>query len=148
MFNKKIITVIAVCLIGTVSVYATPLGPNLGQLINSQLPEDWFVGKNLKQGDYFSYNICEIDYKDCKDFQMDIWINGTIQYGAETLWLAKVVVYDGNVTKKGNMYLGMRISDPLWSDDDIWIYADAFKNSVTWLSAFAPNPIDSQPIDT
>ena len=147
MFNKKILIIIAVCLIGTTSVYAT-ISTFGFSFFESQIPEDWFVGTNLKQGDFFSYNLCHIDYKDCKEFQMDIWINGTIQHGSETKWLAKVVVYDGNVTKTGYMHLGMVSAEPIWSDDNIEIYVSAFKSSVTWLSAFAPHPIDSQPIDT
>ena len=62
MINKKILSLIAICLIGTVSVYATEAFPNLQQLIKPQMPEGWFIGTNLKEGDFFSYNICHIYY--------------------------------------------------------------------------------------
>ena len=61
----------------------------------------WYVGEGLKQGDYFSYELCHVDYKECVDFQMDLWIEGTITVGTEEKWLAQVVVYDGNKIVKG-----------------------------------------------
>ena len=38
------------------------------------LPGEWYVGEGLKIGDYFSYRLCHVDYKECVDFQMDFWI--------------------------------------------------------------------------
>jgi len=32
-------------------------------------PGTWFVGEGLKQGDFFSYNLCHFDYKNCTEFQ-------------------------------------------------------------------------------
>jgi hypothetical protein len=55
----------------------------------------WHVGEGLKQGDFFSYSMCHVDYKECVPFEMDMWIKGDIQSGSETKWLAEVVVYDG-----------------------------------------------------
>ena len=56
----------------------------------------WYAGEGLKQGDFFSYEMCYVDYKECAKFEMDLWIKGDLQVGSETKWLAKVVVYDGN----------------------------------------------------
>ena len=30
-------------------------------------PGTWYVGEGLKTGDYFSYDLCHIDYKDCSE---------------------------------------------------------------------------------
>lgn len=136
MLNKKIIVIITVCMIGMLSAYATPMGVIGGSRI-SELPGNWYLGINLKEGDFFSYDLCHIDYKDCKEFQMDFWIEGKeIIGGNPESWKAHVVVYDGNIIKKGYMYLGAVSPEPVLFDDDIAEYVIAFKNSVTWLSAF------------
>ena len=31
-------------------------------------PGTWYVGEGLKHGDYFSYNMCHVDYKECAEF--------------------------------------------------------------------------------
>ena len=55
-------------------------------------PGDWYVGEGLAAGDYYSYTMCHVEHKECADFRMDIWIEGDIQTGTETKWLAHVVV--------------------------------------------------------
>ena len=66
----------------------------------------WYAGEGLKHGDFFSYSMCHVDYKECANFEMDLWIKGDIQTGSETKWLAEVVVYDGNKRIVGEMELG------------------------------------------
>ncbi len=56
----------------------------------------WYLGEGLKAGDYFEYSLCEIDLNDCAPITLKIWIKGTIPYESETLWDAKVAVFDGN----------------------------------------------------
>ena len=34
----------------------------------------WYVGEGLKVGDYFSFNICHVDYFECSDFDMAMWV--------------------------------------------------------------------------
>lgn len=102
-------------------------------------PGDWHVGEGIKQGDFFSYEMCFVDYKECSDFQMDFWIEGEIQTGSETKWLTQVVVYDGNKVIKGNMELGQIGLEPTGGSSEISAYRSAFKSSIVWLSAFAPS---------
>jgi hypothetical protein len=52
----------------------------------------WHAGEGLKQGDFFSYAMCHVDYKECTPFELDMWIKGDIKVGSETKWLAEVVV--------------------------------------------------------
>ncbi|MDH5416307.1 MAG: peptidase, partial [Nitrosopumilus sp.] len=66
----------------------------------------WYAGEGLKQGDFFSYSLCHVDYKECAKFEMDMWIKGDKQVGSETKWLAEVVIYDGNKRVVGEMELG------------------------------------------
>ncbi len=103
------------------------------------LPGDptWFAGEGLKKGDLFSYSMCHVDYRECVNFEMDMWIKGDIQTGTEEKWLVDVVVYDGNKVIKGNMELGKLAPEPSGGSDALSVYRGAFKSSIVWLSAFA-----------
>jgi len=102
----------------------------------SDYPGEWYVGEGLKQGDYFEYSLCHVDYNDCAPIKLKMWIKGTIPYESETLWDAKMVVYDDDKIIKGSMGLGKIAPEPVIFDDDIFDYAIMFKASVTWLSAY------------
>jgi len=97
----------------------------------------WYAGEGLKQGDFFSYSMCHVDYKECAKFEMDMWIKGDKQVGSETKWLAEVVVYDGNKRVVGEMELGKIAPEPTGGSIELGVYRGAFKSSVSWLSAFA-----------
>ena len=105
------------------------------------VPGKWYVGEGLKTGDYFSYEICHVDYKDCSEFEMELWIEGTVTVGTEEKWLAQVVVYDGNKIVKGNMELGKIAPEPSGGSSELGVYRGAFKTSVVWLSAYATKNI-------
>ncbi len=106
-------------------------------------PGTWYVGEGLKQGDYFSYDMCHVDYKECAQFGLDMWIKGDKQVGSETKWLAEVVVYDGNKVIVGEMELGKIAPEPTGGSQELGVYRGAFKSSVAWLSAFATADSDS-----
>jgi len=103
------------------------------------LPGDpvWYAGIGLKQGDFFRYSMCHVDYKECTEFEMDIWIKGDKKTGTEDKWLTEVVVYDGNKVIKGEMDLGKLAPEPSGGSTDLSVYRGAFKSSIVWLSAFA-----------
>jgi len=96
----------------------------------------WYVGEGLKPGDYFSYQICHIDYKECSNFQMDFWIQDEIIVGVEEKWLAIVVVYDGTKIIKGSMELGKITPEPTYGSSEISTYRNVFKTSLVWFSVF------------
>ena len=97
----------------------------------------WYAGEGLKQGDYFSYRMCHVDYKECAEFYLELWIKGDIQVGTETKWLAEAVVFDGSKVVVGEMELGKIAPEPTGGSEELGIYRGAFKSSVVWLSAFA-----------
>ncbi len=101
------------------------------------IPGTWFAGEGLKQGDLFSYSICHVDYKECTEFEMDLWIKGDKQVGSEEKWLGEVVVWDGSKILKGEMELGKLAPEPTGGTEELGVYRGAFKSSVVWLSAFA-----------
>jgi hypothetical protein len=98
---------------------------------------DWHVGEGMQIGDYYSYDMCHVDYKECAEFRMDIWIEKDIQVGTETKWLAHVVAYDGSRVTVGQMELGKIAPEPTGGSPELSSYIGAFKSSVVWLSAFA-----------
>ena len=55
--------------------------------------DTWYVGQGLKEGDYFRYNLCQVDYKSCTQLEMDFWVKGKTEHGD---WDLQVVVHDGN----------------------------------------------------
>ena len=100
----------------------------------------WWLGSGLEPGDYFSYSLCHVNYKECREFRMDIWIEGERAVGTEQKWLAKTVVYDGPRTIKGEMELGQISAEPSGGTDNLAQYRDAFKSSVAWLASFTSSP--------
>ncbi|QLH06244.1 peptidase [Nitrosopumilus ureiphilus] len=103
----------------------------------------WYAGEGLKKGDFFSYSMCHVDYKECTKFEMDMWIKGDKQVGSETKWLAEVVVYDGDKRVVGEMELGKIAPEPTGGSIELGVYRGAFKSSVVWLSAFATSDASS-----
>ncbi len=97
----------------------------------------WYVGEGLKQGDFFRYSMCHVDYKECANFELDFWIKGDKQVGSETKWLAEAVVYDGNKIIVGEIELGKIAPEPTGGTPELGVYRGAFKSSIVWLSAFA-----------
>ena len=100
-------------------------------------PGEWHAGEGLKQGDFFSYSMCHVDYKECTTFEMDMWIKGDKQVGSESKWLAEVAVFDGNKIIVGEMELGKIAPEPTGGSEELGLYRGAFKSSIAWLSAFA-----------
>ena len=126
----------AILIFGTVPL---PYAAAQMQAGGVNLPGDpkWYAGIGLKQGDFFRYSMCHVDYKECSEFEMDIWIKGDIKSGTEEKWNTEVVVYDGNKVIKGEMDLGKLAPEPSGGSADLSVYRGAFKSSIVWLSAFA-----------
>jgi len=99
----------------------------------------WKFGDGLEKDDYFSYKLCQIDYKDCLDFQMNIWIQNDEKRGSEEWWVTKTTVFDGNKVLTGKMYLGKVSPEPICGSEELTPYIQAFKSSITWISGFSYN---------
>ncbi len=122
----------AVALLSTASAaHASQIGGGI------QVPGEWWLGEGLKQGDYFSYRLCHVDYKECTFFEVDFWIQGDRQVGSEAKWLAQAVVYDGGRVHKGELEFGKITAEPTEGTDNLATYRVAIKSSISWLSSFA-----------
>ena len=102
---------------------------------------DWYVGESLEVGDYFSYKMCYVDYKDCTDFIMSMWVNDKRTIGTEEKYIIQVMVEDGNKIIKGEMHVGDVAPEPTGGSDNISPYRSAYKSSIVWLSAYATKEI-------
>ena len=128
------ISLIAILVLGSFSI---PLASAQFQQGGVDKEGSWYAGEGLKQGDYFRYSMCHVDYKECTNFEMDLWIKGDKQVGSESKWLAEVVVYDGNKVVVGELELGKVAPEPTGGSIELGVYRGAFKSSIAWLSAFA-----------
>ena len=99
---------------------------------------EWHVGEGLGHGDYFHYTLCNVDYKECRDFEFEFWIKGDVAVGSETELLAEVLVRDGDRVVTGNMTLENLTLKPTGSSPELNSYRHAFGSSVTWMSVYAP----------
>ncbi|MEK6971484.1 MAG: peptidase, partial [Thermoproteota archaeon] len=124
-----------------VLILGSGLGNALAQLQAGGVNKlgDWYVGEGLKVGDYFSYKLCHVYYKECSEFEIDFWISGEKKTGTEEKWVAQTVVYDGNKIVKGEMELGKVAPEPSGGSQELSVYRGAFKSSIVWLSAYATN---------
>jgi hypothetical protein len=95
----------------------------------------WYPGKGLKQGDYFIYNVCSIDWNNCSPLEINFWIKNETK--DESGFNVVFVVVDGSLVQKGNMIIGKITPDPIYSDPNISHYAEVYKNTVLWLDSFA-----------
>ena len=136
IFLFSIISLVFLALLIPVTAFAQI---EAGGVVSDSFPKgsSWYAGEGLKKGDFFSYSICHVDYKECTEFEMDIWIKGDKQVGTESKWLAEVVVYDGKKVIRGEMELGKIAPEPTGGSEYLGLYRGAFKSSVSWLSAFA-----------
>ena len=101
----------------------------------------WYVGEGLKVGDYFSFNVCHVDYLDCSNFDMAMWVQEKVLVGTENKYRMQVLVHDGNKIVKGIMDVGDIAPEPTGGDEILAKYRGAYKSSIVWLSAFATKEI-------
>ena len=95
----------------------------------------WYLGKNLEKGDYFSYRLCHWDYGDCQEFQMDMWVDGSMTLEKEQRWTAQVKVTDRDNQVQGSIEFGKESAEPFGRNDSIKQYRNAFGSSVAWLAS-------------
>ena len=102
----------------------------------------WYVGENLKVGDFFKYKLCHQSYKDCSDFWMSFWVEKETVVDGEKMWLFQVLVEDGDKVVKGYMNIGKVAPEPTGGSDNIISYGAVYKSSISWLSGFVTGEID------
>src|SRR6478736_1669557 len=103
--------------------------------------DTWYVGKGLKQGDYFRYNVCYVDYHNCTPLEIDFWVKN--QSSTSHDYFLQMFVVDGNNTQKGTVMTTPDLQ-PVYSDPNISNYSNVYKNTIIWLgnSATSETPRD------
>jgi len=96
-------------------------------------PGSWFVGEGLEVGNNFSYELCHVDFKECAAFELRLSVIG------ETLdtWQIEFHVIDGNNVLVEILDVDKITFEALNPSDDFSQYANAYSNSLAWLSNFA-----------
>lgn len=97
--------------------------------------DSWYPGKGLKQGDYFSYNVCWTDWHNCSPLQMNFWVKNQTSDGNG--WNVVFVAVDGAIVQKGIMSIGKITPDPTSFDSNISDYTAVYRSTVSWLDSFA-----------
>ena len=109
----------------------------------------WHSGENLQQGDYFSFQLCSFNYKDCTPFQMDLWIEAEILDDLNYKWIAKVMVFDGSEIVETEMTLWSFSANPAGAPYEREPHIDAFDFSVSEVAGFSsltpPGLVDRGP---
>jgi hypothetical protein len=97
--------------------------------------DSWYPGKGLKQGDYFSYNVCFTDWHNCAPLQMSFWVKNQTSDGSG--WNLVFLTVDGAIVQEGIMTIGKITPDPETFDPNISDYTAVYRSTVSWLDAFA-----------
>ena len=95
----------------------------------------WYPGEGLKQGDYFRYSVCWIDFHNCAPLEIDFWVKNQTSDGSG--WNLEFLAIDGTIVQKGTVTIGMTTPDPTYPDPNVADYANVYKNTISWLDAFA-----------
>lgn len=103
-------------------------------IIPSVFAETWYVGKGLKQGDYFRYNVCHIGYRNCVPLEIGFWVQN--QSTSHDYFLQMIVINESKI-QKGTVMTTPEL-DPVYSDPNITDYSNIYKNTIFWLGRLAP----------
>ena len=95
----------------------------------------WYPGEGLKQGDYFRYDVCWIDWHNCTPLEIDFWVKDQTSDGSG--WNLELLAIDGSIVQKGNVTIAMTTPDPTYSDANVADYASVYKNTIAWLDSCA-----------
>jgi hypothetical protein len=104
-------------------------------LQSAHAADSWYPGKGLKQGDYFSYNVCWTDWHNCAALTMNFWVKNETSDGSG--WNLEFLAIDGSIVQKGIMTIGKLTPDPESFDPNISDYTAVYRSTVSWLDSFA-----------
>ena len=66
--------------------------------------------------------MCHVDYLDCSDFDMAMWVEDEVRVGTEDKFRMQVLVYDGSKIVKGIMDVGQVAPEPTGGTEEISSY--------------------------
>ena len=138
MIKPKIVTVISIPMFLAV-IFGSGTLPTFTQFQSDEVnhPGDWYVGEGLKENDFFYYQICYIEYKNCTNFDLFL----TVIDEEQDFWKFEFGVVDEDQVFVENIIIDKISLTPLNSPADIAPYANAYSSSIPWLSFFA-NSLD------
>ena len=102
--------------------------------IPSVLADNWYVGKGLKQGDYFRYNVCHIDYHNCAPLEIDFWVQNQTSDGN---WNLQFLAIDAKEIQRGTVTIGGILFYPLNYSSNLSNYVNVYNNTIGWINQFS-----------
>jgi len=103
-----------------------------------KLSGEWYIGEGLKEGNRFSYNFCNANYKECVPMIFDILFIEKKIIDSEEVWLAQIFVREGNKITKAQITLdGMSLKPQ--SSSEVSKSHKYFYETIFWLSRHATN---------
>ncbi len=96
-------------------------------------PGEWYVGEGLREDNFFHYQLCQIDYKDCTNFDLSL----TALENQTDAWNFEFHVVDGNTTVIEETLLDQITLKTTNSSVSLDPYALAYSRSLPFLSQFA-----------
>lgn len=109
----------------------------------TDIKDSWYVGEGLKQGDFFSYSLCHLEYRECAELRIDIWIKEDAQIEDKDTWIVDAVVYERHMITKNHMDIAKSDMKNIDNIAEFDSYEHAFQSSVLWLSDYATVSPDS-----
>ena len=106
--------------------------------MHSVFADSWFVGKGLKQGDYFRYKVCYIEYNNCAPLEIDFWFQNQSLTSHD--YFLQMLAMDGNSIQKGTVMTMPDTPIPVYSDKNISNYSNVYRYSILWLADTASFP--------
>lgn len=106
--------------------------------ISPAFADSWYVGKGLKQGDYFRYNVCYIEYHNCSPLEIGFWVKN--QSSTSHDYFIQMLAIEGNNIQKGTIMTTPDTPIPVYSDTNISNYSNVYKDAILWLANTASFP--------
>ncbi|MEP0824934.1 MAG: hypothetical protein HRF40_05560 [Nitrososphaera sp.] len=134
-------TLIALLLLGATTIFAGNAISNVAISKAFAADDNWYVGEGAKQDMYVTYRIEDHDTNNGAPYTMTIYFEEQDEDGD---WIAPAFIVDNGNVINGTLELSSLDMSVLGSGtqipDDMIPYVSGYKDSLQWLSAYAPAP--------
>ncbi len=98
--------------------------------------DSWYIGKGLKQGDYFRYVVCWSGWNNCAPIAMTFWVKNQTNDGN---WNLQFFVIDGSKSQEGIVTISSITSKAISYSSNLSDYANVYNKTIVWLDSATKN---------